>query len=368
MRLSCNIGRIPALRRVLCNLCIVFCGILLVVTGLVSCGKEEKEVAREVVRPVKMITVTSGEDVMKRSYPGKVRASRRVDLAFRVSGPLIELSAEEGQEVAQGQLIARILPRDFQTELDKAKARALEAEQQYRRYRDLYIRKQVSKADFDKYKSQRDIAKARQKEARDALGDSYLRAPFSGVIAKRYVENYQEVQAKEPIISLQDISEVEVLVDVPELIIATIRKQGSIKAVAEFAANPGTQYPLSLKEFSTEADPQTQTYRVTLLMQQPEAINVLPGMTANVVGTLQLETADEFVIPAIAVFADEAGAPHVWIVDRTSMTVHRRKVTTGRLAGEGSIQIIDGLKSGETIAVSGVSHLSEGMKVKNYTP
>jgi RND family efflux transporter MFP subunit len=405
-----------------------------VLTVLVtSCGKEEDQATKEVVRPVKTMTITPSGDVSARTYPGRVRASQRVDLAFQVSGPLIKLTVEEGQQVKKGQLLARIDPRDFETDLAKinsdigraranleamqvgarpedikileaeieaAKARLLNAEHQYKRYRDLYIRKQVSKADFDLHKSERDIAKAnlnttiqnlekgkagarkedieamqatirgleaKRKRSQDALDDTYLQAPFSGVIAKRYVENFEEVKAKQSIVSLDDISHVEILVDVPEIVVATIKGKRSMVALAEFAAAPGKQYPLSLKEFSTRADPRTQTYQVTLQMRQPEGINILPGMTASVVQHRPKEEDDtgRFVIPAIAVFADEAGNSHAWVVDRDTMTVHRRKVTTGELTGTDSIQILDGLQSGEMIAISGVSRLREGMKVRH---
>ena len=332
-----------------------------------GCGKKKEEVeVKEVVRPVKLLTV-EGKSAMKEiKYPGRVRANKRVDLAFQVAGPLIELPVAEGQNVKKGEIIARILPRDFETEIAKAKAKALDAEQQYQRYRDLYVKKQVSKADFDKYKSQADIASARQKETEDTLSDTYLRAPFTGVIAKRYVENFEDVQAKAPIVSIQDISEIEILVDVPESVMVTL-KQGAKKiAVAEFAAAPGKQYPLTLKEYSTEADSRTQTYQVTLLMTQPEDITVLPGMTANVVGTTkagQTEVMTTIIIPAAAVFADETGTSHVWIADRDSMTVHNRQVETGSLTGAADISIISGIEPGETIAITGVTQLRENMKV-----
>jgi RND family efflux transporter MFP subunit len=286
---------------------------------------------------------------------------------FQVAGPLIELPVTEGQSVKKGAIIARILPRDFETEIAKAKARALDADQQYQRYRDLYVKKQVSKADFDKYKSQADIAKARQKETEDTLSDTYLRAPFTGVIAKRYVENFEDVQAKAPIVSIQDISEIEILVDVPESVMVTL-KQGAKKiTVAEFAAAPGKQYPLTLKEYSTEADSRTQTYQVTLLMTQPKDITVLPGMTANVVGTTETGQTEvtTIIIPAAAVFADETGSSHVWIVNMETMTVNSRQVKTGNLTGAADISIISGIEPGETIAVTGVTQLRENMKVSN---
>ncbi|MBW2206208.1 MAG: efflux RND transporter periplasmic adaptor subunit [Deltaproteobacteria bacterium] len=333
---------------------------------LVSCGKEEEQVAREVVRPVKMMTVTSGGGAFTRAFPGKVQASQQVDLAFKVSGPLTELPVKEGQEVKKGALLARILPRDFNINLQKAKALALEAEQQYKRYKALYVQKQVSKADFDKYKSARDVAKAEQENARHALNDTYLRAPFSGSIAKKHVDNFQEVRAKQPIVSLQDLSSLEIRIDVPESIIAKGREKDSLNAVAEFSTAPGKQYKLSLKEYSTQAGSRTQAYEVTFLMPQPEDINVLPGMTANVVVTTSAEEggSDKIIIPAIAVFADEAGNSNVWIVDQENMTVKRQKVTTGDLTGTESIGISEGLRSGDMIAISGVTQLREGMQVR----
>jgi len=346
---------------------------LLLLSG--GCSKEKTPGPRELVRPVKLYTV-SGEassPTRSRELPGVVRAARRVDLAFQVSGPLVELSVEEGRMVKKGDVVARILPRDFETDLKKASARALEAEQQYRRYKDLYIRKQVSKADFDRYKSQFDVAKAREKEARDALEDTVLRAPFSGVIAKRYVDNFKEVRAKEPIVSLQDLSELEVVVDVPENMMARVRNRpkGPV-ADAEFASAPGRKFPLTIKEYASEADPRTQTYRVTLRMKAPSDVNILPGMTATVRarggGGTKKDGADAgVVIPAVAVFADEAGTSQVWVVDRGSMTVSRREVKTGELTGTDRIRILDGLSPGETIAVTGVTQLRDGMKVRDLS-
>ena len=79
---------------------------------------------------------------------------------------------------------------------------------------------------------------AQQKAAQDALDDSSLRAPFSGVIAKKYVDNFQDVRAKQAIVSLQDISSVDILVDVPESLMAQLRRGGNGSVFAQFASSP----------------------------------------------------------------------------------------------------------------------------------
>ncbi len=345
-----------------------------------ACGKKEETATKEIIRPVKTMVVASTEEALKQTYPGKVRAAQRADLAFQVDGPLIKLPVGEGQEAKKGQLLARIDPRDFQVNLRNAEGQLAKAEAALQLAKSEYdrvlrIREKdpgaVSGSMVDRRreavnKAQADIKslKAAVDAAKDQLSYTYLRAPFSGVIAKKYVDNFQEVRAKQPIVSLQDVSEIEILIDLPEMVMATIRG-GAVNVVVEFAAAPGEQYPLTLKEVSTEADPKTQTYQVVLSMPAPKKVRILPGMTANVHRAGPVEAgSDRLFIPAIAVFGDEAGGSQVWVVDQEAVTVHRRKVTTGDLTGRDRIEVVDGLHSGEMIAISGVSQLREGMKIR----
>ncbi len=348
-------------------------GVILVVVPLLfaaGCQEKKAEKKPEVVRPIKIMTVKDGRTVLTQGFPATVRAARRAVLSFKVSGPLVQLPVDEGQQVKQGALIAQIDKRDFKTAVDAAMARYREAEQQFRRYKELYARNQVSKAEFDRYQAARDMAKAKLDDAANALCDTTLRAPFTGIIAKRYVENYYKVQAKEPIVDLQDISRIEILVDLPELVMATaIRSRNDYQVKASFEAIPGQEFPLELKEFATEADPATHTYQVVLVMDQPQEANIYPGMTAKVTSTLkpgkkQQDTA--IYIPAIAVLDTSGNQPYVWVFDAKEGTVHRRDVKIGNLSGSSSIHILAGLKPGEQIAIAGITKLREGMKVRPW--
>ena len=194
------------------------------------------------------------------------------------------------------------------------------------------------------------------------MGDTFLKAPFDGLVARRYVDNFTEVRAKEPIVSFQDVSRVEVLVDVPEMTMATIREGGKGAATAEFAAAPGKRFDLSMKEFATDADARTQTYQVVLEMRQPKGIAILPGMTATVTGRAAAAGEEApVIVPASAVFANETGGSQVWIIDRESLTATMRKVATGELTGSEEIRDrLEGVEPGETIAVTGVTQLRQG--------
>lgn len=350
---------------------------------LTACAKEEVPEVRQTVRPVKLLTVVSSGEALERSFPGRVRAARRVDLAFQVGGPLTELKADEGEKVKKGQVLARIDPRDFETAVKNAGGQMARAKAAFSRARSEYERiKRIRDTDpgaasesmlvrrregMAQARADIDSLEATVKAARDSLADTYLRAPFDGVVSKRYVENFQEVRPKETILSIDDVSMVEIVVDVPELLMARVRDDRTGKIHAEFAGAPGKRYAMEIKEYTTRADPATQTFQVVLEMPQPEDLNVLPGMTATVSGSRPSETAatSPFVIPAFAVFADDGGQSRVWTLNAKEMTVKSRKVQTGRLTGTESIEILDGLTSGEIIAITGVARLQEGMQVRD---
>lgn len=385
MRLNRGKGRNPPTKEVFPAIVCLVTFVALLVT---SCGKEEEKApVSEVVRPVKVMTVVSSGGGGGLQFPGKVRASKRVELAFKVvGGRLFELpiAGKEGGYVKKGELLARIDPKDFQTDLRNAEGRLREAESSLKLAKSEYARIQrimkqdpgaVSQAMVDKRREAVNQAqgriksfKASEDNAKNLLSYTYLRAPYPGVIAKRYVDNFQEVKPKQPIARLEDISKVELLIDVPENVVAVRRTEGpgSVTAVAEFPTAPGKQYPLKVKEYATKADPATQTYQVVLQMPQPEDINVYPGMTATVsVSIPEKESTEErsIFIPAIAVMTDPNGKNYVWLVDSANMTVLKKEVKTGRLAGSENIDVQEGLEGGETLVVAGGTKLQEGMKV-----
>jgi multidrug efflux system membrane fusion protein len=349
---------------------------------LSACGQSEEPAKTvETIRPIKLMKVGGSLAGKTKKLPGTVRAADRVDLAFQVPGTLAEFPVKEGQIVKKGTLVARIDPRDYETNLRNAEGTSAKAQAalayaiaEYKRYvkvketdpgavSDSMVSlkraaEKVARADLQS-------AKATVAAAKDQLEYTRLKAPFDGVIAQKYVDNYQEVQAKQAVLSLQNVTDVEVIIDVPELMIAPIRKTLP-RFYAEFTADPNRRFELRVKEFATQADSITQTYRVVLVMPAPSGIRILPGMTVNVAieFTEEAEAGAEILVPASAVFADDAGRPQVWVIDPNTMKAQRRAVTTGELSGGDSIRIVSGLNADETIAISGVSMLSEGQTVR----
>ncbi|MCK4746269.1 MAG: efflux RND transporter periplasmic adaptor subunit, partial [Bacteroidales bacterium] len=198
-----------------------------------------------------------------------------------------------------------------------------------------------------------------------AVADTTLRASFSGMIGKKFVENYQVVQAKQSIASLQKTSGLEIIVNAPENVIGRRKDTDESALTAEFANYPGERFPVTVKEFATEADPQTQTYRVVLSMSNPKDKKILSGMTATVFVEIYQSDSKTVEIPVQAVFYDEQGQAYIWKVGDDSR-VTRHQVEAGMLKQD-NIEIVSGLTSGDKIIIAGVQNLTDGQKVREFT-
>ncbi len=89
-----------------------------------SCGREDAEQVREPkVRPVKLITLSGASDLQTTKYPATVTAAQRSELSFQVGGVIEDIAVTESQEVQEGDLIARLDQRDFQSQVNSARLR-----------------------------------------------------------------------------------------------------------------------------------------------------------------------------------------------------------------------------------------------------
>ena len=356
----------------------------------------EKEAAKpepEIVRPVRTVTLGGGGEESVRRYFGTLQGGKRVDLSFRVSGPLKNITVDKGASVKKGDLLAALDPRDFQTRLRQAQSAQSQAQAQYSdaqtnftRYENLYRQRAISKAQYETSKTQVDVtrsavstAEAQTAAARDALKDTELRAPFDGMIADRMVENNQNVAAQQPIFSLQDISTLEIVFNMPDndILLAPIPAVRDFKTLIEgdgtlfalaarFDAMPDRAFPLKVKEFSAQADPRTNTYPVTAIMPRQPDVNLLPGMAVTVEVDFQPGKArsdGKYFVPATAILNEGSDKNFLWRYSENG--VSRVAVTVGGPRSDGSLEVSGpDLRDGDVIITAGVHFLREGQKVR----
>ncbi|MGI9325786.1 MAG: efflux RND transporter periplasmic adaptor subunit [Pseudomonadales bacterium] len=340
----------------------------------------ELEPEAPVTRSVLAVQVADIGHLDGRSFPGQARATREVDLAFRVAGPLVEFPVDVGDSVVQDSVVAQIDPRDFEIavtraegQLDRASGALTRARNDYQRLQRVYeddpgATSQTAidraKADFDTARGNVKSLEATLAAAQDALDDTALRAPFDATVVATYVENFEDVRNKQAIVRMVNMDRIEMIVSIPENLIPQASLIEEVMVV--FDAFPETTLKAQIKEIGTEASVATRTYPVTLIMDQPEEVTVLAGMAGTATGSTSSPGGDDgsLTIPLAATFsADASGNTYVWVINREAGEADRREVTVGQLSNSG-VEVLGGLQAGEWVAVAGVNTLRQGQSVR----
>lgn len=335
-------------------------------TLLSACGEPPQPETRAVVQPVKVMTVGGEGALLAREFPATVRAAQRVTMAFQVPGRLVEFPVREGQQVTEGQQLGLLDDADYRSNLNAAQADLSRTEANYNRARELIAKNYVSQAEYDTIEANYNIAVSNVAKAQKALNDTRMLAPFNGVVARTFVQNFEEVQAKEAVLSLQNNDELEVVVSVPESLVVRRNEGAQIKLEGTFEGIPGKTFDLTLKEFSTVASEETQTFEYVLSIGETAGYNLLPGMTATV-KVQQLASENQVqrpvVIPLSALASTEDSQASVWLV-KSDNRVSQQPVVTGELIGNSSITVLSGLSGGDQLVTAGVSRMTEGLEVQ----
>ncbi len=333
---------------------------LIVLVLVAAC--EDPPPPPETIRPVRAVQVEAGQTINNQWYPGVAKATQETDLAFEVPGRLIERPVNIGTEVETGQILAKIDPQDYENELNRAQAELESAEAFLDRIKQAVASGAVAQQDLTDAQARFDQSSANVEIKRKAVRDTVISAPFDGIVSLTYKENFDNVQAKEPVVRVVDTSRIEFVVNIPESIIGAARTAVNLRV--KFDQYPDLEIPAEIEEIATEPSQATRTYAVNLILDPPEGVQILPGMAGRATGQEAELEEDVIIVPVTAVFS-EGGSDHtyVWIIDEAAKTVSKRAVTTGALANDG-ILVTEGLETGEWIATAGVHYLEDGQEVK----
>lgn len=345
-----------------------------VVIGLLMVGCDKPTAEKAVpVRPIKIHTIGSLEPSAIREFPGTIRAYQTAEMGFEVPGRVTEFLVREGESVEKDTVLAKLDPADYVAQLNVAEANHEKAQADLTRSEN--IKKEdpgaISEDDLESDRRSVKVTQAQLEIAKKAVSDTELRAPFAGVMARKLVEDFANVKEKEPVLILQDNSVLEIVVAVPERDLVNRKNEGETKqqtserlqAKVLVSAVRDREFPARIREYATVADPVTRTFPIKLNFENPDDVNILPGMTARV--RLIVDPDSAWSVPVTAAQADENEQPYVWKVDPESMTVSKVAVQLGTLTGD-RVLLAEGVKEGDLVAISGVTALRDGMQVRKY--
>ncbi|WP_336057139.1 efflux RND transporter periplasmic adaptor subunit [Nitratireductor sp. CH_MIT9313-5] len=327
----------------------------------------EAAVAPELDQPVVVEVTRALTRAVNRSrtVAGRVEPARTVDIAFQVPGQIIQLHVEPGDRIREGEVIAKLDQVDFELTVVRTQASFELAESEFERASSLAERGVAADARLDTARAQLAQADAALREAERRLEQTELVAPFDAIVARAFIEEYVNVTSAAPVVRLQDISEMRIVISLPEELAAIARASpDAFDVVATFPAVPGYTAPLVLRSFATDVDPMAQTYDVEFAITGKIDPRLLPGMTADVRISIAAEEdrPHSVIVPVSAVDTTSRTEPSIWIYEEASGQVARKTVRLG-LPMDDEIAILKGLQGDEVVVSGGWWRLRENQTV-----
>lgn len=309
-------------------------------------GRQELNVSGYLIKPYKL------NDLYRST--GSLKPDEDVELAFETSGKIVGINFSEGTRVRKGDLLAKVNDKPLQAQLEKLDAQKKLAEEKEFRQRSLLNKDAISQESYDQIVTELQTIQADINLIKARISETELRAPFDGIIGLRYVSEGSYTNPSTKIARLVKISPIKIEFSIPE-------KYANVVQVG---------YPVS---FMLEND--TSTYQAAVYAVDPQIVeetrsivirainpnrneNLKPGRFVTV-SILLSQVEDAIAIPAEAIIPEMEGEM-VFVYNNGKASGIR--VGTG-LRTSSHVQIVNGLKFGDTLITTGVLQLRHNLPV-----
>ncbi|HVE39900.1 MAG TPA: efflux RND transporter periplasmic adaptor subunit [Planctomycetota bacterium] len=307
----------------------------------------------------------SGDSGALLSASGYILPDRKADVSSRMFGTLEWVGIEVGSRVKQGDIIGRIANADIAAQVEEAKASLADAEREHERLKKIVEAGIERKELLDKAETQRQVARARVKQAEASFEYTLIRAPFDGVVVKRAAQSGENigpaggVNVGGSLCTLVDRTSLEMVADVNETNISKVKAGQKAEVATE--ARPERKYKGEVRQVVPTADRTKGIVQVKIRLLDPDE-TLLPEMAARAAFLRDgaVAGAPRRVIAPKGSVRDRNGRKGVFI--RESGKVRFQEVETGS-EGEDGTEILKGLQGGEEV-VTGGAMLDDGDDVK----
>lgn len=335
--------------------------LMFLLCALVACRGSGKQ-PDDVVQPVKCVVAKPLHSIT-RDFAALSTADDAVNLAFKLSGRVVDVPVAKGMSVTEGQLLARLDSRDVELQLSAAKAAYDEALSRLRRAERLLEHDAISEQEVEALQNAVAQSLTLYENAEQTLQETRITAPFGGVVEYVAVDVFQRVASGETILRLVKPESNTVSFTAPESLISSLSLSTTHFYVL-FDAYPNIPFDAVIKSFArTSSDALGFPVSLRLIDVDRARYTISPGMTCIAVVSVAEEDSHAVVLPLTAIYAPVGDYDSVWVVGDDDC-VERRRVTLGGLTGSSDVVVLEGVKAGERVVSAGVYKLTDGEVVK----
>lgn len=324
---------------------------------LSGCGGSDPHASHAVSLPAAQVETGVVETgMLSRHTPvtGTLRARERASLAPKLTGEIVEMPVILGQSVAKGDLLAKVSAMEIASKLQQAQAGYDKARRDLQREEGLLKSGASTQELVNDLSDQLRMAKAATEEAETMLSYTEIRAPFDGVITRKWMNEGDLATPGRPLVDIDNLGSLRIEADVPEALGS--RLQVGLQMEVEIPS-AGLRMKGEIEEIAPAADPQSRTFPVKMAISQEPSLR--SGQFARV-----LVPND----PVEAVWVPESALSRWGQIERVFVVedgkLRMRIVKTGSVI-DGKVEVLSGLRGGETMVLKPDHTLRDGQPVGN---
>jgi len=322
--------------------------------GISFTGNSHADMVTEAV--LDTVTVNKLELPDLRVVDATIEAVHQATVSAQTSGRITEITVDVNDYVTKGSVIIRLRDKSQRAAFNVAKARYDEALAEYKRVKEVYEKNVVSKAALDKAEAQLKATQARLEEAREALENTQIRAPYSGIVVKRHVEVGETARVGQKLMTGLSLEKLRAVVELPQTLVHAVRQHR--QTWIWVGKDLSTRIKADGLTISPYADQNSHTFLVRVNLPAGEH-QIYPGMHTKV--AFLTGKRDSLVVPESAI-ARRSEVSGVYVKDKNK--IRFRYIRLGKKLPDQQREILSGLSAGESVladpmkAVSAIKSIS----------
>lgn len=317
-----------------------------------------KRFSQEPIQPYSIITVENVQVPVWYQAVGVIDSEKKATVSAQISGVVTAFSAEVGDDVYKGEPVVELIAEELEARAAKASSQLLGAQTQeeiaqshFNRTVELYRSDAATRVQYEQAQQRISDAKAMAAATKETLREANVKleyrlakAPFDGVVAKRFVDPGDLAWPGKPLFSIYDPNTAQIEVMIPESYVEKLKV--GLETIVEIQSI-GQQLQAKVVEIRPHVDPNTRAF-----VSKANLSGVVNSLYPGMFGSLRFQTGERNVIliPKKAVITH--GQLHlVWV--KTEKGWKKRYVTLGSDDEGGQVEVLSGLSTEEKIAVMG---------------
>ncbi len=334
--------------------------LFLVLAGVIASARVQAETGS-----LELVPVQYKQVVEERTLDAVIEAVNKATVSAQTSGRVTKIYFDVDDVVHKGDVLLRLRDRDQRARFNAARARHVEAKAEYLRVKEIHAKKLVARSLLDKAEARLKSARAEMDQAQESLENTIVRAPYSGIVVKRYIEVGETARVGQPLFTGLSLESLRASVNLPQDLITVVRKLKRARVISDLELGRDQSQSQSQSQsvtaksmiISPYADPVSHTFLLRVNLP-PGQHGMYPGMAVKV--AFVTREVKKLLVPITAV-AHRSEVSAVYVMGKDGK-LSMRQVRLGSRVNAEQIEILAGLQKGEQIArdpLAATVHLKE---------